>query len=88
MLQAIEAEISPDGQVTLLEPVHLAQRSRAVVTILAPIDETAPKRGSAAALLSVLDSPEFVSAQPGDPDRMEREIAANRAWGESLDRVR
>jgi len=82
MLQAIEAEISPDGKVTLLEPVHLAQRSRAVVTILAPIDETAPKRGSAAALLSVLDSPEFASAKPGDPDRMEREIAANRdAWG-------
>ena len=83
MLQAIEAEISPDGQVTLLEPVHLAQRSRAVVTILAPIDETAPKRGSTAALLSVLDSPEFASAKPGDPDRMEREIAANRdAWGD------
>jgi hypothetical protein len=83
MLQAIEAEISPDGQVTLLEPVHLAQRSRAVVTILAPIDETAPKRGSAAALLSVLDSAEFASAEPGDPERMEREIAANRdAWGD------
>ena len=83
MLQAIEAEISPDGKVTLLEPVHLAQRSRAVVTILAPIDEAAPKRGSAAALLGVLDSPELTSATPGDPDRMEREIAANReAWGD------
>jgi len=79
MLQAIEAEISPDGQVTLLEPVHLAQRSRAVVTILAPIDETAPKRGSVAALLRVLDGPELASAEPGDPERMEREIAANRA---------
>jgi hypothetical protein len=54
-----------------------------VVTILAPIVETAPKRGSAAALLSVLDSPEFASAKPGDPERMEREIAANRdAWGD------
>ena len=82
MLQAIEAEISPDGQVTLLEPVHLAQRSRAVVTILAPLDDTAPKCGSAAALLSVLDSPELASAEPGDPDRMEREIAANRAWAD------
>ena len=82
MLQAIEAEISPDGQVTLLEPVHLAQRSRAVVTILAPIDETGPKRGSAAALLSVLDSPEFANAKPGDPERMEREISVNRAWGD------
>jgi len=82
MLQAIEAEISPDGKVTLLEPVHLAQRWRAVVTILAPIDDTAPKRGSAAALLSALDSPEFASARPGDPDLMEREIAANRAWAD------
>jgi hypothetical protein len=82
MLQAIEAEISPDGQVTLLEPVHLAQRSRAVVTILAPIDETVPKRGSAAALLSVLDGPELATAKPGNPDLMEREIAANRAWGD------
>jgi hypothetical protein len=83
MLQAIEAEISPDGQVTLLEPVHLAQRSRALVTILAPIDETARKRGSAEALLQLLDSAEFVTAEPGDPDRMEREIAANRdAWGD------
>lgn len=52
MLQAVEAEISADGQVSLLEPIHLAQRSRAVVTILAPIDETAPKRGSVPALLS------------------------------------
>jgi hypothetical protein len=83
MLQAIEAEISPDGKVTLLEPVHLAHRARAVVTILAPIDETAPERGSGNALLSILDSAEFVTARPGDPDRMEREIAANRnAWGD------
>lgn len=83
MLQAIEAEISPDGTVTLLEPVHLAHRARAVVTILSPIDETAPKRGSAEALLGVLDSAEFASVAPGDPERMEREITANReAWGD------
>ncbi len=82
MLQAIEAEISPDGQVTPLEPLHLAQRARAVVTILAPIDETTPKRGSAAALLSILDSSEFAGAVPGNPESMEREIAANRAWGD------
>jgi len=33
MLQAIKAQVSPDGQVTLLEPVHLAHRARTVVTI-------------------------------------------------------
>jgi len=85
MLQAIDAGISPDGQVTKLAPVHLVQRSRAVVTILAPGGETAPKRGSNAALLCVLDSPEFASAEPGDPGRMEREIAADRdATGDRL----
>lgn len=81
MLQAIEAEISPDGKVTLLEPVHLAHRARAVVTILSPIDETTPKRGSGQALMGILDSAEFVGAKPGDPERMEREIAANREAG-------
>ncbi len=83
MLQAIEAEISPDGRVTLLEPVHLAHQARAVVTILSPIDEPLPERGSGKALIGILDSADFVAARPGDPERMEREIAANRdAWGD------
>lgn len=68
---------------TLLEPVHLAHRARVVVTILAPIDETLPARGSGRALVDILDSAAFVAAGPGDPERMEREIAANRdAWGD------
>ncbi len=83
MLQTIEAEISPDGQVTLLEPVHLAHRARAVVTILMPIEESAPARGTGAALMEILGSKEFATAQPGDPETMERVIAANRdAWGD------
>jgi len=83
MLKAIEAEISPDGQVTLLEPLHLAQPARAVVMILTPIDEPVPTQASGKALLDILDSADFATAQPGDPERMEREIAANRdAWGD------
>ncbi len=86
MLQAIEAEISPDGQVTLLEPVHLACRARAVVTILSPIDAPLLERGSGKALVDILDSADFVGARPGDPERMERDIATNRkAWGDSPD---
>lgn len=82
MLQAIEAEIRPDGQVTLMEPVHLTHRARALVSILSPIDETLPVRGSDRALVDTLDSAAFVAAGPGDPERMERQIAANRdPWG-------
>ena len=33
MLEAIEAEISPDGRAILLEPLHLSRTVRAVVTI-------------------------------------------------------
>lgn len=83
MLQAVEAEISPDGRVTLLEPVRVAQTTRAIVTILAPTGAAALVKGSGAALLKILDSPAFAAATPGDPDLMELEIAANRdAWGD------
>ncbi len=44
MLQAIEAEISPDGRVTLLEPIHLTETVRAVVTLLAPLPDPIPPR--------------------------------------------
>jgi hypothetical protein len=36
---AVEAEISPDGHVTLLEPIHLTATVRAVVTLLVPADQ-------------------------------------------------
>jgi hypothetical protein len=82
MLQAVEAEISPDGRVTLLESVHVQQTRRAILTILLPTNVAAQVKGRGAALLEVLDSPAFAAALPGDPARLEREIAANRdAWG-------
>ncbi len=34
MMTTVEAEISPDGTVTLLEPVKIKTRSRALVTVL------------------------------------------------------
>jgi len=40
MYRAIEAEIHPDGSVTLCESVHPRARCRAIVTILQPLDDT------------------------------------------------
>ena len=80
MSQAIEPN-TPDGHVTLLEPVRLPRTVRAVVTILSPIETPAPVRGSDAALLDLLDSHPFTNSPVGDPEQMERDIAANRdAW--------
>jgi hypothetical protein len=54
-----------------------------MVTMLAPTRAPVPVKGSGLALLTSLDSPAFAAATPGDADRMEREIAANRdAWGD------
>ena len=46
-------------------------------------DKSAPTPGSGAALLALLDSPEFANAIPGGTEQMERDIAANRDdWGD------
>ena len=83
MLQAVEAEISPDGRVTLREPVHLSQAARAIMTILAPLGAPVAVKGSGLALLTLLDSPAFAAAPAGAPVRIEQDIAANRdAWGD------
>ncbi|SEH08289.1 Uncharacterised protein [Candidatus Venteria ishoeyi] len=37
MLQSIEAIVEKNGTVRLLEPVHPAQRMRAVMTLLEPL---------------------------------------------------
>ena len=78
MPQAIEAE-----QPGCAEPVRLTSTVRAVVTILSPIETPVSVRGSGVALLDLLDSPTFVNAPVGNPEQMERDIAANRdAWGD------
>ena len=83
MLQAIEAEISREGQVTLLEPNILSGTARASVTILALIGRLGPAKGNGRALLQILDSPALAGAPYGDPARMEDDIAANRNAGDT-----
>ena len=34
MLQTVEAEIKPDGSITLLEPIQVKKTARALVTVL------------------------------------------------------
>jgi hypothetical protein len=59
MLQTIEAIIEPSGAVRLLEEVHFSSPKRALVTVLeTPVNDAAPERGNAAAILKFLkDNP-------------------------------
>lgn len=46
-------------------------------------DKSAPMHGNGTELLALLDSPAFADAPAGDPEQMERDIAANRDdWGD------
>jgi len=44
MLQAIEAIIEQNGAVRLLEPLHLTRQTRAVLTLLEPVNIMQTKR--------------------------------------------
>ena len=79
MLQAIEAIIEENGHIHLLEPLHLAQPMRAIVTLLEPVN---PPENSKA-VLALLHSPLFNHAPIGDPAAIEATIQSYRqAWND------
>lgn len=54
MLQTVQAEVDVDGNVRLLEPLHITQTSPALVTLLSTQNGTASLQGNAAAVLQFL----------------------------------
>ncbi len=86
MLQTIEAEIMPNGHVMFLEPLNLASKVRAYVTILsdkvAGTNESyAPNSGKE--LLNLLGSEEFANAPKSNNHQLDQTILANRnAWND------
>lgn len=79
MLRTVEAEIKPDGTVTLLEPVEVRKRSRALVTVLENGDGA--KRGNVAAMLELLRNPEFKNRRSYSAEEIEAQIEeARNSW--------
>lgn len=78
MLTTVEAEIAPDGTVTLLEPVEVKARSRALVTVL---ENGNGEKGNVAAVLEFMRSPEFRGRPSFSPEEIEAQIEENRnSW--------
>lgn len=86
MLQTIEAEIMPNGQVMFLEPLNLAHKVKAYVTILSDkVTNTTEshKPNSGKSLLNLLNSETFSSAPKGNGQQLDQTIFANRnAWND------
>jgi hypothetical protein len=87
MLQTIEAEILPNGHVMFLEPLHLAHKVKAFVTILSDnftntaTQNTPPNSGNA--LLSLLNTEPFTSPSNSNTHELDQTILANRnAWND------
>lgn len=86
MLQTLEAEIMPNGQVLFLEPLNLAHKVKAYVTILSDkVSNTAENHAanSGKSLLDLLSSESFSNTPKGNSQHLDQTILANRnAWND------
>lgn len=86
MLQTIEAEIMPNGNVLFLEPLNLAHKVKAYVTILSDnvvgITESYASN-SGRELLNLLSSDDFANSPKSNSRQLDQTILANRnAWND------
>ena len=81
MLQTVRAEVSADGQVHLLEPLHVTQTSPALVTLLSAENGTPAPKGNAAAVLQFLREHRLPATAQPPSDEIEAHVReAREAW--------
>lgn len=79
MLKTIEAEINTDGTVTLLEPVRIEHKSRAIVTVLE--NASANGKRNASTLRKLLNDPGFRDRPARTSEEIESQIdEARNSW--------
>lgn len=81
MAQTIEAEIDEQGNVRLLEPVHLTKPTRALVTLLEDRAASAPAKATAAGALAFLRANRLPEAARPTTTAIDAQIEEERnAW--------
>lgn len=79
MLQTVEAEINVDGTVTLLEPIEVKSKTRAIVTVIE--NGTRPQKGNARQVQELLRSPEFRNRKSYPQEVIDAQIEeARNSW--------
>ncbi len=82
MIQTARAEVSIDGQVHLLEPLHVTQTSPAIVTLLNTENGYAkPQKGNAQTMLQFLEENRLPESALPTTDEIEAQILeARESW--------
>ncbi len=79
MLKTVEAEIRPDGSVTLLEPLQVNGKTRALVTVLENGDRA--NAGNVSSVLALMRRPEFKNRRSYPVEQIEAQIEdARNSW--------
>ena len=79
MLRTVEAEIKPDGSITLLEPVEVKTTARALVTVLE--NGNGAKTGNVSAVLNLMQRPAFKDRRSYPAEQIEAQIEdARNSW--------
>jgi hypothetical protein len=74
MLQTVEAELDVNGNVRLLEPLPVSATSRVLVTLLETKTQSETVKGTGAALLELMNSPEFVNRKSYSAEEIDAQI--------------
>lgn len=82
MLQTVKAEVTVDGRVRLLEPLHVTQTSPAIVTLLNSENGYAkPQKGNVLTMLQFLQDNELPGTSLPTAEEMEAQISeARESW--------
>ena len=81
MLQTARAEVSIDGTVHLLEPLHITQTSPAIVTLLNTENSDAQPKGNAMAMLEFLRANRLPAAAQPTAEEIEAHVQEARdSW--------
>ncbi len=79
MMQTVEAEINVDGTVTLLEPLRVRVKTKALVTVLENGDSS--RQGNARQMLEFLQNNRLPVEARRSAEEMEAQILENRnSW--------
>ncbi len=79
MLRTVEAEIKPDGTITLLEPAGVTEKTRALVTILE--NGAGKSGGNVSTLRQLIANPEFTNRRSYTAEQIEAQIQESRnSW--------
>jgi hypothetical protein len=75
MLQTVKAEVTVDGKVRLLEPLHVTETSPAIVTLLNSENGYAkPKKGNVLTMLQFLQENQLPESSLPTAEEMEAQI--------------